>query len=906
MILNTLQLKRAVSAVLLVLLLSAFGMTKAFAISFTVGDLNYSVNSDGTTVTVTGHVDGTAATGELVIPETVTYNGSTYSVTAIGNSAFYNCTGLTGDLVIPNSVTTIGENAFASCTGFSSVEYDVTDCAVPDYSFAPFDGCGGTLIIGENVERIPDYMFHWAAFTGSLIIPNSVTYIGDAAFEGCTGFTGNLVIPNSVTTIGYGAFVYCTGFTGNLVISNSVTYIDDETFRDCSGFTGQLLIPNSVTYIGDGAFEGTGFTGNLTIGNSVTYIGQAAFYDCSGFSSVEYNATNCADAPSEYYGAPPFHGCGGTLTIGENVERIPARMFREAMFTGDLIIPNSVTCIGEEAFYDCSGLTDNLSIGSSVTYIGKAAFYDCSGFSSVEYNVTNCADVPYEYYGAPPFDGCSGTLTISENVERIPAHMFRRANFTGDLVIPNSVTYIGFAAFNGCRNFTGNLTIPNSVTYIGGAAFNGCTGFSSVEYNATACADADSSYWSTFKYCGGQLIIGENVERIPAYMFSNTAFIQILSHAEMPPTVGNNAFYGIDHDIPVYVPCGSMSDYKNAEGWNEFNNIFECFNKEITVTVTPANSGTVTGAGTYEMGTTCTLTATPNTGYEFTNWTENGTEVSTNVSYTFTVTENRNLVANFTSISGGYHWTVNPNQYSNTMTAIAVIQIDGVEQMVNTLEVGAFCGDECRGRELPVYIEQMNRYYLFLTMYGTEGDQLTFRLYDHVLDQEFDGTCSNVEYFVTNGTLGSPVSPYIFEFVSVPVSYTITASANPTEGGSVSGGGTYQSGSTCTLTATANTGYNFTNWTKNGTVVSNNPTYSFTVTEDVDLVANFEAEVDLPGDPNGDGTVNTLDIVIIVNYIFGETPEEFFFDNADVNGDGVVNALDLVAIINLIFSKYRW
>ena len=252
--------------------------------------------------------------------------------------------------------------------------------------------------------------------------------------------------------------------------------------------------------------------------------------------------------------------------------------------------------------------------------------------------------------------------------------------------------------------------------------------------------------------------------------------------------------------------------------------------------------------------------------------------------------------------ANAYHWTVNPNQYPNTMTAIAVIQIDGVEQMVSTLEVGAFCGDECRGREMPVYIEQMDRYYLFLTMYGTEGDQLTFRLYDHVLNQEFDGTCSNVEYFVTNGTLGSPVSPYIFEFVSVPVSYTITASANPTEGSSVSGGGTYQSGSTCTLTATVNTGYNFTNWTENGTEVSTNASYTFTVTGNRDLVANYEAEVDLPGDPNGDGTVNTLDIVIIVNYIFGETPEEFFFDNADVNGDGIVNALDLVAIINLIFS----
>ena len=330
---------------------------------------------------------------------------------------------------------------------------------------------------------------------------------------------------------------------------------------------------------------------------------------------------------------------------------------------------------------------------------------------------------------------------------------------------------------------------------------------------------------------------------------------------------------------------------------------FELSGYTITATANPVEGGTITGTGNYNYGATCTLTATTNTGYEFTNWTENGTEVSNNASYTFMVTGNRNLVANFTGVSGDYHWTVNPNQYPNTMTAIAVIQIDGVEQMVNTLEVGAFCGDECRGREMPVYIEQMGRYYLFLTMYGTEGDQLTFRLYDHVFNQEFDGTCSNVESFVTNGTLGSPVSPYIFEFVSATVNYTITASANPSNGGTVSGAGTYQSGSTCTLTATANTGYNFMNWMKNGTVVSTNPTYSFTVTEDASYVANFEAEVGMPGDANGDGTVNALDIVITVNYIFGATSIEFVFENADINGDGVVNALDLVAIVNLIFSK---
>ena len=253
--------------------------------------------------------------------------------------------------------------------------------------------------------------------------------------------------------------------------------------------------------------------------------------------------------------------------------------------------------------------------------------------------------------------------------------------------------------------------------------------------------------------------------------------------------------------------------------------------------------------------------------------------------------------------ANAYHWTPISGPYANTATLIGVIQIDGVEQTLTTLEVGAFCGDECRGREIPMYVSQLNRYILFMTLYGNDGDEITFRLYDHTLNQELDLTCASTVTFVTNATFGSPASPYVLNFEGNATMYTIAATANPSDGGSVTGAGTYSQGSTVILTATANTSYTFINWTKDGTVVSTNPTYSFTVTEDASYVANFEAEVELPGDANGDGTMNALDIVIIVNYIFGETPDEFFFDNADVNGDGEINALDIVAIINLIFSK---
>ena len=206
----------------------------------------------------------TQPTGNITLPSSVTHNNVTYAVKAIGDVAFYGCSGLTGSLTIPNSVTEIGEGAFAQCSGFN-----------------------GSLSIGNSVTTIGLAAFQYCHFTGSLIVPNSVITIGNGAFRACTGFTGSLTLGSSVTTIGTFAFSGCTGFSGSLNLPNSVTTIGMNAFQYCTGFTGSLTIGNSVTSIDREAFSGcTGFTGTLTIGNSVTTINNYAFQQCSGFTSI--------------------------------------------------------------------------------------------------------------------------------------------------------------------------------------------------------------------------------------------------------------------------------------------------------------------------------------------------------------------------------------------------------------------------------------------------------------------------------------------------------------------------------------------------------------------------------------------------------------------------------------------
>ena len=186
----------------------------------------------------------------------------------------------------------------------------------------------------------------------------------------------------------------------------------------------------------------------------------------------------------------------------------------------------------------------------------------------------------------------------------------------------------------------------------------------------------------------------------------------------------------------------------------------------IGVVPNPAEGGTVTGTGTYNLGETATMIAAANEGYVFVNWTEGGEVVSTEAIYSFIVTGSRDLVANFTADSGGYHWTVNPNQFPNNMVVIGIIQIEGVEQATTALELGAFCGDTCRGRERLVYVPDFGRYLLYLTLYGENGDVISFRLYNHAIGEEVDKTCVSTITFESDNIVGSVIAPFMFNFVS--------------------------------------------------------------------------------------------------------------------------------------------
>ena len=218
--------------------------------------LTYTLNNDET-ATVSA-CDRTVTS--IKIPSNVESNGQTYTVTSIGNYAFYRCSSLTS-VDIPDGVTSIGNGAFEICHSLTSID-----------------------------------------------IPDSVTSIGNYAFSMCSGLT-SVDIPDGVTSIGNGAFEICHSLT-SITIPDSVTSIGNSAFDSCDSLTS-VTIPDSVTSIGDSAFEFCYSLNSITIPDSVTSIGNGAFYRCTGLTSVAFMGKE----PPSNFSSDSFSGCTALKTV---------------------------------------------------------------------------------------------------------------------------------------------------------------------------------------------------------------------------------------------------------------------------------------------------------------------------------------------------------------------------------------------------------------------------------------------------------------------------------------------------------------------------------------------------------------------------------------------------------------
>ena len=355
--------------------------------------------------------------GDIVIPSTVTYEGTEYVVVGIGDDAFWRCFGLTS-ITIPNSVTTIGNSAFGNCTSLTSIT------------------------IPNSVTSIGDEAFWYCSSLTSITIPNSVTSVGSDAFRGCSCLT-SITIPNSVTSIGRGAFEGCSGLT-SITIPNNVTSIGSDAFAGCTSLAS-ITIPNSVTSIGYNAFGNCTSLTSITIPNSVTSIGSGAFEGCSSLKSVTLHCSeigSCFSNKSSIQeinigeevtsiGNNAFKNCTSltSITIGNSVTSIGSGAFAGCTSLSSVVIPNSVTTIGAHAFEYCTSLS-YIYLPSSITEIGFEAFLKCTSLLSVDIHATSVKGWAFRscthlktvnlYNSVKTFtagcvDGCAGLISITSN-----------------------------------------------------------------------------------------------------------------------------------------------------------------------------------------------------------------------------------------------------------------------------------------------------------------------------------------------------------------------------------------------------------------------------------------------------------------------------------------------------------
>ena len=504
--------------------------TAASAYNFELGGIYYNILTKNT-VEVTYHGSAYAYSGNVNIPTSVTYNGTTYSVVSIGQSAFYNSVNLIS-LSIPSTVTSIAEESISNCTALESISvnnnntvYDSRNncnAVIETATGILVAGCKNTIIPTEGIKAIGNSAFRDCTNLASIVLPSTIESIGNNAFNYCSNLK-NISIPQGVKSIGTAAFSNCTGLA-SVAFNNCAASLANNAFYNC-GALKEVNLGNNITSIGNNVFYNCSSLTTIFLGSNITSIGDNAFGNCYNITSITslipadklftinsnvFNGTtgsSCtlyvpADAKATYAAtagwskftvvkSATYGTCGnnatwkfmdGTLTIsGEgtiykaNVEWIDYKNDIKKV-----VIEDGINYIGGDTFKDHTNLK-TVTIAQSLTGIGYRAFSGCTSLTSI--TIPNNVTSIQEY----AFSGCTSltSITIPNSVTDMGICTFYNCSNLSSVKIGSGLTTIPSQAFDMCTNLT-NITIPNTVTRIEGSfSYTGITSFtlpSSVTY----------------------------------------------------------------------------------------------------------------------------------------------------------------------------------------------------------------------------------------------------------------------------------------------------------------------------------------------------------------------------------------------------------------------------------------
>lgn len=552
------------------------GCTNITTVSMPASIRNYIPNVKNATITSGNAIQASAFENCTTLLSVTLPN----SLVSIGNKAFYGCSNL-NSLNIPSNVTLIGANAFYNCTSISTI---VLPDSISSLDSTAFTGCSNLKEItlpATFISLIPKANLQEIIITSGQNIP-------ERAFYNCSQLT-KVVLPKSITNIGNNAFYGCTSLSylewnaKECVSAGSKT---SPVFANCSKLS-TIVFGNDVTTIPSYAFYGCNALSSLKIPKNVINIGTDAFVGCANLASIEVESQNNVYAAIDNCLIDKSNkriilGCKNSIIPSNgSVTSILDNAFDSCIGLKNITIPGLISTIGNRAFANCSGLS-NVTIENGTTVIGQGAFSGCTTLSSIS--------IPQSIVeiGANAFENCSRLnyvyITDLGNWCKI-RFANQKSNPSGSLylkqerltsaVIPSTVSAISAYAFYGHSELQ-KITIPTSVTTIGENAFENCTGLADVNIASIEkwCGlifqnnKSNPLTYANNLYCNDKLVTtlvtDSTVSKIESYAFYNYSKLRSIDISNGVKAIGGSAFYNCTGLTSIEIPSNISSINSNA------------------------------------------------------------------------------------------------------------------------------------------------------------------------------------------------------------------------------------------------------------------------------------------------------------------------------------------------------
>ncbi len=750
----------------------------------------------------------------VIIPSSVEYNGSYYSVTSIEDRAFYGCSMVT-KFILPNTLTSIGSNAFRNCSGLTSIDIP---SSVTLIGFATFRNCTSltSISIPYGLSDIDGQMFYDCINLESVTIPSSVTWIYSGAFYNCTKLI-SLNIPSSVAIIDADAFY----LVKNIVYNGSALGSPWGALTHNGTFEGDFIYSNSAkTHL-------TAYIGNSTeasIPSGVQTIRQYAFANSSNLRKV-----NLPSSLTTIYSYAFSYSGLNSIVIPNSVTSIKSYAFFGCQNLVSLTLGYGLTSINDWAFERCTSL-DSIAIPYSVTSIGYGSFHRCTGLTKVEPPPTLTAIGPYAFY---------------------------RCTALQEITIPSLVTSIGDNAFANCTALTTVNMLPNNPPSISGSTFtNNAAGRIFMLSCGSLDAYLNNSSWSAYS---GDLRDRPDFSVTLTPNIPDAGIAQIVLQGGYVMGCDSSASIMAAPNEGYYFVAWSDGDSNMTRtiwlsGDTAITAIFQPYVYTLSLQSNDTTMGTVSGAGDYYYHDTVVISAHPLPHHQFTHW-SNG---NTHANDTLVITGDLSLTAFFTT-----------NIYTVT------VQSDNPE--MGTVEGGGYFlyGDSCTATATAAegyiflrwsdgslhtpYTFLVDRDTILTAYFGEESHTITVTTLtnDTAMGHVVGGgpyeigtqvslhAVAHDGYRFEQWTDGATTNPRIITaetdttftaiFAQLPVYYTITVLSDNPDMGAVSGGGQYIQDTTVIIEAHPRDGYRFERWNDNNT---DNPR-NITVSADATYTAYF-------------------------------------------------------------------